>query len=201
MIRAAKKFDPTKGFRYGTLASAYIKTGLILAIRNTGRRIRLPVRVHEKLKQIHKAEIELGEGATLEEIAREANISVPWAKIYIEARNMQILEMDAPLRGDAGESTGTFHDILHVVVDDDALKNTIYGLEQEELKAFLKTTLATKFDERKTRIIEHLFALNGRKKFSAATLSRRCKVSERRINQIKNEVLDKLRELLEKEGF
>jgi RNA polymerase sigma factor (sigma-70 family) len=106
LMTALKKFDPNKGFKFSTYATAWVRQSITRAIADKGRAIRIPVHAHEQLMKLRRVAGELeGRGleATAERLARHADVPLSKVKELIGASS-GVLSYDVEL-GDEGDTT------------------------------------------------------------------------------------------------
>ncbi len=190
LIRAARRFDETRGFKFISYAVWWIRQAIIQAIGEQCRIVRLPLNKIANINKVNRAAAELEQKyerePSDEEIAREAKMSEEMVAVAHHIKNRH-QSLDAPVKGQ-DEDKGNLIDFI-VPTNNPAPDN---GLLTESLQKEINSAL-TSLTPKETMIVEHFFGLNGKIKLSLGEIAGNMKLSKERVRQIKNIALRKLK--------
>lgn len=187
LIRAAEKFDETRGFKFISYAVWWIRQSILQAIAEQSRIVRLPVNLVSQLTRINKIlrkfEQENGRKPTVEEIAEETAISEEKIDKVLEAGSRQV-SVDAPFQGDDLSS-------LIDILPDSGSPSTDDKLVMESLRAEVKKALGT-LSWRERTIIEAFFGID-QPEMTLDEIGTKYGLTRERVRQLKERAIRKLR--------
>ena len=188
LIKAAEKFDETRGFKFISYAVWWIRQSILQAIADQSRIIRLPLNQVSSVNKINKAsnkfEQENERHPSIGEIAQ--SVDLPEDKIADAIKvNTRHISMDAPFIGD-GESS-----LLDIIPNYDA-PSTDKSLVEESLRDEISRVLQV-LDEREHKVIEAYFGINQRE-MTLEEIGDKYGLTRERVRQIKEKAIRKLRQ-------
>jgi RNA polymerase primary sigma factor len=195
LMKAVKRFDPSKGGKLSTYGSWWIKQSIKRALSNKSKTIRLPVHLVDKISKMRLASIKLqenlGREPTNDELAEEMHL--PPAKVsLLRTAAIRPASLDAPL-GDAAEP-----DTLADVVEDDHMHTPYEDLEDKTVVAMLHKMLGS-IDNREADILRYRFGFGeGGEMRTLEDVGKKFGVTRERVRQIQNIALGRLRRLITK---
>ncbi|MGB5304384.1 MAG: RNA polymerase sigma factor RpoD/SigA [Gemmatimonadota bacterium] len=188
LMRAARRFDETKGVRFISYAVWWIRQAMMQAIAEQSRIVRVPVgRMDEANKVVRtsrKLSQQLGRSATPEEVGVELGLS-PEAVQRALGMQAGYISLDAPVPDTEDTS------MLELIPDREG-EEADERTQREALRDVLESSL-THLPEREARIIKMYFGLDGEEAHTLEQIGREFSVSRERIRQIKDRALVRLR--------
>ncbi len=189
LMKAAKRFDETRGFKFISYAVWWIRQSILQAIVENARMVRLPLNKVSSYSKVNEAYVsfvqEFERNPTHEELADLLDMKISDIRNVLQGGGRH-LSMDAPVGGEEGEAT-----MLDLYASEDQISPDL-GLMEESLKEEVKHGLSL-LSSREIEVLSAYYGLNGHKSLTLEEIGELYGLTRERVRQIKERALRRLR--------
>ncbi len=190
LIKAAQRFDETRGFKFISYAVWWIRQSILQALAEQARIVRLPLNKIGSISKINKAYSELEQrlerAPSADELAEALEVSTAEVKQALASAGRHV-SMDAPLRDD-DESSSSMYDVLQI----NTLPTPELNLMNDSLKKEINRSIST-LTSREGDVVKLFFGLDGYSPMSLDEIGARFDLTRERVRQIKEKAIRRLK--------
>lgn len=188
LIKAAEKYDGSKGFRFSTYATYWIRQAISRALGDQSRTIRIPANIVELLSKIKKATSELTQATnrqpTDKEIADFLNVELEKVQTALDV-SQSVSSLDVPVDDDGETCMGD-------LIEDSHADNPFAKMVREANQQIVESVLST-LSVKEAEVLRMRFGINAVKPMTLEEVGKHYGVTRERIRQVENKAIRKLR--------
>jgi RNA polymerase primary sigma factor len=189
LMKAVVKYEYQRGFRFSTYATWWIRQGIVRAVADQGRTIRVPVHMVDRLRMVHKASLELeqkfGRAPTAQELAEQLDLDRSKLNWLLQV-TQQPVSLESPVNGEDDAELGMY-------VEDVTSPSPAQITYENMLRERMDEVLAT-LTPREARILRLRFGLGQDRSYTLEEVGQKFGLTRERIRQIESKALRRLRQ-------
>ena len=189
LMKAVEKFEYQRGFRFSTYATWWIRQGIVRAIADQGRTIRVPVHMVDRLRMVHKASRELeqkiGRTPTAQELAERLDLDSSKLNWLLQV-TQQPVSLESPVSGEDDAELGMY---VEDITSPSPAQITYENMLRERMDEVLGT-----LTPREARILRLRFGLGQDRPYTLEEVGQKFGLTRERIRQIESKALRRLRQ-------
>jgi RNA polymerase primary sigma factor len=189
LMKAVEKYEYQRGFRFSTYATWWIRQGIVRAIADQGRTIRVPVHMVDRLRMVHKASRELeqkiGRAPTAQELAERLDLDSSKLNWLLQV-TQQPVSLETPVSGEEDTELGMY---VEDITSPSPAQITYENMLRERLDEVLGT-----LTPREARILRLRFGLGQDRPYTLEEVGQKFGLTRERIRQIESKALRRLRQ-------
>jgi RNA polymerase primary sigma factor len=188
LMRATKKFDHKRGYKFSTYATWWIRQAITRSIADNGRTIRIPVHMGDQINKLvrisHQITQDLGREPEIEELAEIMQMDPKQVENIIQVAR-QPISLDLPTDDEEDAVVADFTPDTHTPAPDDEV---VDGIMQTHLMEIVRS-----LPPREAQVLELRYGFNSVKPLTLGEVGRRLGITRERVRQIENQALRRLR--------
>ncbi len=187
LMRGLDLFDWKQGFKFSTYATWWIRQAIVRAIADRGRGIRIPVHIHDKIRNLYRVRAEFSQTheheASPQELAEALGLPFEEVERLIEVARLEPVSLQLPVSEDT--------ELGDLLADEQSLPDVV---EEAMFRREMGRAVMNDLDPRERRVVELRFGLRNGHQMTLSDIGRLMGLSTERVRQLEREALQKLRQ-------
>lgn len=197
LMNAVERYDPSRGYRFSTYATHWIRQAIGRAIDNKAKTVRIPAHVAEQLRRLERERErlhrEMGDEPTIEQLAKAMGVSVKKV-LQLQQASQEPLSLDKLVGEEEDTSLGS-------LIHDQNVRDPEEVMLEMERRRVLNELLETELTDRERQVIVRRLGYGDQEEQVLQEIGEALKISRERVRQIEAQAMRKLREAAKRRGL